>query len=250
MKKIIIDPGHGGTDPGAVYKGYLEKNFTFDISLSAANYLEHHYQAAKVYLTRKTDKTVTLNERSVFANDLDADLFVSVHVNAGGGTGFESFIYTNAGSKTGMIRKTIHDEVSDFFKQQGGFPDRGKKVANFSVIRNTKMPAVLLENLFIDNPKDIAQLLLPGFTEKLGVTIARGIVKALNLSAEPVIKPDQKPEPGPSPSTSSPAWQPEKEIERLMNTGLIVNKHLPTDAVNWGEFATVINRLLGKITQK
>ncbi|WP_027365333.1 N-acetylmuramoyl-L-alanine amidase [Desulfotruncus alcoholivorax] len=248
MNKIVIDPGHGGSDPGAVYKGYYEKNFTLEIAQSAVDFLEKIYDA-EIYLTRKADESSGLSERSVFANNLKADLFVSIHINAGGGTGFESYIYTNAGSKTKAIQNKIHDFLSQFYKSQG-FSDRGEKKANFSVLRNTKMPAVLLENLFIDNPKDLAQLLRPGFIQSLGVIIGEGIAKAADLTPKSITAPDQQPKPDPSPPAPAPTWKPEEEIERLKNEGLIANKHSPNDLVNWGEFAAVINRLLGKISNR
>lgn len=246
IKKVVIDPGHGGFDPGATYRGYYEKNFTLEIALLAADFLESNYEA-EIFLTRKTDKPVTLTDRSAFANNLKADLFVSIHINAGGGTGFESFIYTNAGSNTGIIQNKIHNVLSELFKPLG-FPDRGEKTANFSVIRNTKMPAVLLENLFIDNPKDLAQLLQSEFIQSLGVTIGKGIAKATGLIPKSITTPGQQPTHELPPPTPSPTWNPEDEIDRLMKAGLVANKHLPTDPVNWGEFATVLNRSLGKIS--
>lgn len=238
MAIIVLDPGHGGNDPGAVYNNYREKDFNLELALAVKTHLVNNYAAA-VYLTRDTDITVNLMARTGFVNNLGADVFISLHINAGGGTGFESFIFTGAPLNTQNIQRTIHSAVAGFY-QSLGFPDRGMKRANFAVLRNTGMPAVLLENLFIDNPKDLEQLLKPGFAYQLGPRIGLGIARALDLPA------GSSP---PSPEASPPQppqvnnWDPQAEIERLRQDGLVANEYSPSDPVNWGQFATVLNML-------
>jgi len=249
MKKIVIDPGHGGTDPGAINGKHYEKNYTLDISLKAAEHLKNNYQI-EVYLTRDSDKTVALMERSSYANRLNADLFVSVHVNAGGGSGFESYIYNSANLTIAQIQSKLHFIVANFYKALG-FKNRGMKKANFSVLRNPLMPAILLENLFIDNPKDLNQLLKHQFINELGKIIGTAIAETFSLTTKPQNNSGLTPSPinpGPTPGSEEPQaaaneWDPEAEIEQLRKDGLVVNKHNYKDPVNWGEFATVLNRL-------
>jgi len=178
MKKLVIDPGHGGKDPGAVSNGLKEKDLTLDISNRVASKLS--FYDVDVILTRTADRDLSLGERCSIANNHKADYFCSIHINAGGGTGFESFVYTNPSTRTNNIRNIIHDRVADYYKN-AGFMDRGKKRANFAVLRETNMPAVLLENLFIDNQKDAAQLKDDSFIDGLAGAIAAGLVVAFGL---------------------------------------------------------------------
>ena len=178
MKKIVIDPGHGGRDPGAAAFGLKEKDITLDIARRTRDALGA-YQA-EVILTRDGDIDLDLPARAAVANKLVADYFLSIHVNAGGGTGFESYVHIYAGEKSRAIRDVIHARVSDFYRS-AGFGDRGKKSANFAVLRLTNMPAVLLENLFIDQEKDAARLAEPDFRQGIADAIASGLVDALGL---------------------------------------------------------------------
>lgn len=179
MLKVVIDPGHGGKDPGAVHGKNYEKVFNLQIAAETARQLNNSYDAA-VYITRISDIYVGLNERAEYANDIKADYFISMHINAGGGTGFESYIYTNAGSSSHAYRDVLHDHVANYFKAKG-FPDRGKKKANFAVLRETSMPAILLENLFLDNSADLSFLTDYQLIRELGQVIAAGIARALKL---------------------------------------------------------------------
>lgn len=236
MLKIVLDPGHGGNDPGAA-NGYLyEKKITLTIATETARFLNERYAAA-VFLTRTSDVTVGLSERANFANNLKADYFVSLHVNAGGGTGFESYIHPRAGLTTQKYRDTMHNLVAGFYTANG-FPDRGKKKANFAVLRETTMPSILLENLFIDHPTDLAALKNPAFLKKLGEAIGGGIAQTLQLETKT---------PGDEAPGDSAGWDPAAEIERLRKDGLLVNDHDPRAPVTWGEFATVLNRLRDRL---
>jgi N-acetylmuramoyl-L-alanine amidase len=133
-----------------------------------------------VTLTRSFDASLGLDERCGIANNLGADYFCSLHTNSGGGTGFESFIHTSARSKTENIRDVLHDIVAGYYNI-AGFQDRGKKRADFAVLRNTVMPAVLLENFFIDNPADAVKLKDITFFDGLAGVIAEGLVAALGI---------------------------------------------------------------------
>src|SRR5699024_8057173 len=178
-KIIVIDPGHGGSDPGAVSNGLQEKVLTLDISKRTKKYLDNNYTGHIVHLTRTTDKYLTLSERARYANNKKAHLFVSMHINAGGGTGYETFIYSNVSntSSTGKMQSTVHAEANKQMK----VTDRGKKKANFAVLRETNMPAILPENLFIDRKEDAAKLKDSKFLDKVAKGHAIGIAKTLGL---------------------------------------------------------------------
>lgn len=171
MFKWFVDPGHGGRDSGAVGNGLQEKNVTLAIAKKIKSIAEREYEGVQVRLSRSSDVYLSLNERTRMANSWGADLFTSVHINAGGGTGFESFIYNgnySGKAQTDRVRSFVHDEIV----KQTGFRDRGKKQANFHVLRETRMTAHLTENGFIDNASDASKLKSDALLEK----IARGHV--------------------------------------------------------------------------
>ena len=191
MAKIVIDPGHGGTDPGATSGKNQEKNFNLAIALKVRDYLNTHYQA-QLLMTRTTDKTVSLRQRTNFANNNNADYFCSIHINAGGGTGWESFIYNGAVSEqTKRAQNTIHNKVVNVLSSKYNVRDRGKKRANFHVLRETRMPAILMENLFIDTTKDLNLLRNNAFISDLGQAIGEGVAEALSLKAKQPTDPGQ-----------------------------------------------------------
>src|SRR5699024_5026476 len=104
----------------------------------------------------------------------------SVHINAGGGTGFESYIHNSLSydSNTNSKRKVIHDEI---MKKLKGVTDRGMKKANFHVLRESKMSALLTENMFIDTKKDSNKLKDDQFINDIAQGHVNGIVKIFNL---------------------------------------------------------------------
>lgn len=178
MVKIYIDPGHGGTDPGAVGNGLQEKALTLAIGLKTRDILVNEFNNAEVRMSRTTDTTVSLSQRSADANAWGANYFVSIHINAGGGTGYEDFVYTGSGAPTTTYQNIMHEEIL----KQVDFSDRGKKQANFAVLRETNMPAILTENGFIDNVNDTNKLKQAAFIDRLARGHANGIARAFNLS--------------------------------------------------------------------
>ncbi|GEN30223.1 hypothetical protein HNQ35_000074 [Cerasibacillus quisquiliarum] len=180
MTKIYIDAGHGGSDPGAVGNGLREKDLTLMIAKHTQDYLKGYNCSVK--MSRTNDKTLSLAQRTNDANKWGADFFLSVHINAGGGTGYEDFIYNGVSntSKSAKLRNTIHSEISKVLTKYS-ITNRGKKKANFHVLRETKMPAVLTENLFIDRREDANLLKDDKFLKDIGQAHAKGIVKAFKL---------------------------------------------------------------------
>jgi len=195
MLKVVGDGGHGGRDPGACGNGIQEKNVNLVIVSRALDILEKNYQGVQVLNIRSGDQTMSLKQRSDKANSWGADFYISVHNNAGGGTGMETYRFPGAYASTVKKQSIIHNEVMSYLKGFG-VRDRGMKTANFHVLRETKMSAVLIECLFVDHPKDAALLKQTAVLHGIGDAIARGIAKAHGLK--------EKPKPTPKPSAPLP----------------------------------------------
>ncbi|WP_339292745.1 N-acetylmuramoyl-L-alanine amidase [Paenibacillus sp. FSL W8-0187] len=181
MRKVWIDAGHGGKDPGAVGNGLKEKDVVLVVSLGVKKKLERDYEGVKVLLSRSTDVFLELKERTDAANKAGADLLVSIHCNAGGGAGgFESFRYTNASTSSRSLQNVLHTEIMTALKPFGVI-DRGQKAANLHMVRESKMPAVLTENLFIDVAADAAKLKRQKVIDALIAGHVAGIAKYLGL---------------------------------------------------------------------
>jgi N-acetylmuramoyl-L-alanine amidase len=181
MKIIVLDPGHGGQDPGAVSKNLREKDVNLEIAKRVRIHLENEYEV-KVTLTREGDSTVSLEARSNLANAIKADYFCSIHHNAGGGTGFESYRYNGRiPNDTRIFQEIIHREVIKVITGKYNKRDRGIKTANFHVLRKTKMPSVLLEILFIDNESERALIQHDTFQADVSASIGEGLAKAMVL---------------------------------------------------------------------
>ncbi len=177
MSLIIIDPGHGGADPGAVANGLLEKDLNLGISLKLKELLTG--SGIPVRLTRESDQDLSLEARCDTANNWPADLFLSVHCNGSPdplAQGLEIFCHPGSAPGTRLAR-AIHQELL-----QLGRRDRGIKTAEFYVLKHTRRPAVLAECGFITNPGE-ADWLKSHLAEMAGA-LMRGIKKG--LSAEPL----------------------------------------------------------------
>jgi N-acetylmuramoyl-L-alanine amidase len=243
-KKIVIDPGHGGHDPGAEGFGLQEKNISLDIALKLREKLAHY---ADITMTRSSDVFISLSERAAIANRISADYFIAIHVNAGGGKGFESYTFTKGSAEGENIRSIVHKEVAAYY-QSNGFPDRGMKKADFAVLRGTKMPSVLLENLFIDTQADALKLKNSSFRAGVAQAIAGGMIKALNLQEQnqsPVPTPTPTPAPVPVP-VPPPHWAA-ADFARIQKAGLVNSAHDLDSTITWGEMSAVLARLLDKL---
>ena len=96
MKKIYLDAGHGGADLGAVASGLYEKDLVLAVQQYIISFLSTHYQGFSLCTTRTTDVFLSLNERVNKANAWGADVYLSIHINSGGETGYEDFIYSKS----------------------------------------------------------------------------------------------------------------------------------------------------------
>ena len=182
VPKIYIDPGHGGSDSGAAANGMVEKNITLDIARRARDILLANWNVS-VRMSRSTDVFRSLDFRTNDANSWGADLFVSIHINAGGGSGFESYVFPGAGARTLRLQDDVHAAVLSNMREIGSVINRGQKQENFHVLRETVMSAVLTENLFIDTTHDANLLRRDDFRQRTARGHARGIARFLGLIA-------------------------------------------------------------------
>lgn len=183
-KIIVLDAGHGGKDAGAVKGKLYEKDIVLKVVKLIKQYLEKTYTGATIKLTRSSDVFLSLSERARRANDLKASVFVSVHVNAGGGTGFESYKYPSSSSK---FQNAVHGRIKKVLEKRR-FTDRGKKSANLAVVRETRMPALLTELGFIDRDSDRKLLEDDAFLQEMAEAHGDGIADYLNLKKKSTVK--------------------------------------------------------------
>lgn len=173
---VVLDAGHGGSASGAVYEGIMEKDLTLPITLETARLLEE--RGCQVLLTRWTDSYVGLYERCDMANGTGADIFVSIHANASV-TNLEfqgTFTYYYPGSYWGEI---LADIVQAEVVKSAGSIDRGILTDNFVVLRETWMPAVLVETGFMSCPAELWRLCDPVYQKALAQGIANGVERYL-----------------------------------------------------------------------
>ncbi|MGE6261089.1 N-acetylmuramoyl-L-alanine amidase [Heyndrickxia sporothermodurans] len=177
MFKLFLDPGHGGSDPGAIGNGLQEKDVTLSISTKIRDILLNEYNDVSILMSRTGDTFPSLSDRTNAANAWGANYFLSIHINAGGGTGFESYVYPGVGAPTTTYQTAIHDEVM----KVNQLSDRGKKQSNLHVLRESNMPALLTENGFIDNANDAAKMKNATWIESVARGHVNGLAKAFNL---------------------------------------------------------------------
>lgn len=190
MKKVWIDAGHGGKDPGASGNGVVEKDIALRVAVDVAKRLEKDYEGVQCLLSRSTDVYLSLKERTDKANAAGTHLFISIHCNAGGGAGgFESFTYIGTkDAATAAFQDALHAEIMKHLKPFG-VRDRGQKKKDLHVCRESRMPAVLTENLFVDVAADAARLKRPEVIEAIIAGHVEGVAKYLKLQRKQVQQP-------------------------------------------------------------
>jgi N-acetylmuramoyl-L-alanine amidase len=172
---IIIDPGHGGSDPGAVANGLKEKDITLSVGLKVKSLFEG--TGFNIALTREKDVYVRLSDRVAFAKKMNGDVFVSIHVNSGGGTGTETFYYSPAATNPHVAKsKKLAQFIKDRLIEAWNLNDRGVKRGDLHVLRENNMPATLAELGFIDHKGDAAKLGSSYWQEKAAKAIYLGIL--------------------------------------------------------------------------
>ena len=218
VRRIVVDPGHGGRDYGApgYLKGVHEKNITLQIGKKLAAKLRKEL-GCEVILTRNSDRFLTLEERTAFANTKNADLFISIHTNANKDPrayGISTYILNLASDDearmvAAMENKTSTNNISDLetilfslmhntkihestrlaayvqeatvkrLKQRrySRVKDIGVKQAPFYVLLGAQMPAILVETSFISNPRECRRLANPKYQQRMVEGIVRGVKK-------------------------------------------------------------------------
>ena len=176
---IVVDAGHGGTDPGAVGCSIEEAAVVLDVALRLRTELEG--AGLRVALTRDVDEFVGLSARADFANSMSADGFVSIHSNSNSGTpatGTETWIANAAGDRSLSLATLLQAEMV----MTWGLRDRGVKRADFVVVRDTTMPAALTELAFTNNcTTDATRLASPDDRQAMAEAQARAILEWLGV---------------------------------------------------------------------
>ena len=155
IRKVFIDPGHGGTDPGASGNGLYEKEVVLSIAKKVGNILIS--KGFDVEFSRSTDTYVSLSDRAAQANAWDADLFVSIHCNSAtssSANGTECYTSPTANTST----KSLSKNMASALASKLALTNRGHKEANFAVLRLSNMPSILIETAFINNANDANKL--------------------------------------------------------------------------------------------
>lgn len=174
---VVIDPGHGGPDPGAIgIGGIQEKNIVLPISLDVAAVLAQ--QGIQVVLTRQDDRDVGLEPRVQLAEQVDATIFVSIHANAislsrPDVNGVETYYYS---SRAGLaLAQSIHQSLLQNLPTR----DRQVREARFYVLRRTSMPSALVEVGFVTGVEDAPRLADANYRRQVALAIAQGILRYL-----------------------------------------------------------------------
>lgn len=182
--KVFIGVGHGGSDPGAVANGVKEKDLNLSIALACKEMLAKH--GVTVKMSRSKDENDPIGDEVKECNAFAPDLAVDIHNNAGGGDGGEVF-YHHGGGKGRVLAENILAEIVKVGQNSRGAKIRknsqGKDYYGF--IRETSCPAVIVECAFVDNLTDLQILATESDRHKMGVAIAKGILKTLGVEIQP-----------------------------------------------------------------
>lgn len=181
--KVFLGVGHGGTDTGAMADGYREKDMTLVMALACQQELARH--GILVKMSRERDEDDPVMEEVRECNAYAPDLALDIHVNAGGGDGFEAY-YTLGGGKGKALAQNIEAEVKALGQNSRGCKTRAGSAGRdyYAFIRETACPAVIAEIGFIDNAKDRAAFDTTAEQQAFGRAYARGILKTLGVAAQ------------------------------------------------------------------
>jgi N-acetylmuramoyl-L-alanine amidase len=186
---IVIDPGHGGEDRGTtslVKPRYQEKQLTLTTAKLLQYYLKHLGYETK--LTRSDDTFIPVLERASMANEAKPALFVSVHYNSAPSSeahGIEIFYHRSENnSERSKASKTLATTILSQVVNTTQAKSRGVKTGNFAVIRETKMPAVLIEGGFLTNPEEMERIKNPQYIKQIAWGIAQGVDRYLTRTQQ------------------------------------------------------------------
>src|SRR5699024_10685266 len=188
-KKVVVnDAGHGGHDPGAQSGGVREKDLNLTVSKKVENLLKNNNYYT--VMTRRSDIFLELSERASIANNIKADIFVSIYTNSFNGltSGIETFSYDQKGKpknpilsnnanrllRSSALSSSIQNTLASSLNLNK-IENRGAKKANFHVLRETHVPAVLVEIGFVDHAAERKKLVNDAYQNKLSTAIVNGI---------------------------------------------------------------------------
>ena len=180
MKKVVLDPGHGGSDSGAIGGGYYEKTLNLEVAKLVAEKLTK--KNVYVYMTRSKDTTVSLEDRTNYSNEINPDIYVSIHTNStvqGDSYGLETHYYKD---DSYSLAQLIHSKfASEKNLKKWDTKDRGVIKSRFYVINHTEAPSVLIEMGFISNTQEREKLFTKDRQEQIANSIAEGILEYLKV---------------------------------------------------------------------
>ena len=174
-KIIVIDAGHGAHDPGTTYGEIKEKDLNLAISNEVVSVLKSDPNI-QVYATREDDTFFELQERVEFSNQIEPDLFISIHINSVSGNASASGTETYYTLSTDTRNKTFATMVQEALVKEFGTRNRGIKANNLYVTKYTDAPAILIEIGFLDNESDRTMMTSQGFENKCALTIYQCIL--------------------------------------------------------------------------
>ncbi|MBU5444332.1 N-acetylmuramoyl-L-alanine amidase [Paenibacillus sp. MSJ-34] len=196
--KIVLDAGHGPETPGKRAPDGSLREYQFNAAVARyTSELLAQYEGVETMFTFEDSRDVPLKERTNSANAWKADLFVSIHANAFGSGGWndargiETYVYTTKPAASVALANEVHRQLV----KQTGLYDRGVKTANFHVLRESNMPAILVECGFMTNRQEAELLKSDAFRRHCANAIADGIVARYSLQRKSGTKPDTKPSP-------------------------------------------------------
>lgn len=236
LRKVCLDYGHGGHDPGAVGNGLQEKDLTLAIGKKVKGIVESH--GIKVIETRDSDKYLSLTERANISNRNNADILVSLHVNSASDVNARGFeVWTTRGqTQDDKLADEIAREIKRTFPNVPFRADMTDgdldKESNFTVIAKAAAPACLVEMGFIVNKQD-AQMLRTE-QDKIAGSIARGILNYLGVK--------NNGDDGVTPENNTPSSWAKEAWEWAKNEGLLDGTR-PKDYLTREELAVVLKRL-------
>lgn len=231
---ICIDPGHGGYDPGALGKNGTKE---CDVALDVARELKKELESARlsVILTRERDEYISLTTRADIANKAGAQYFISIHLNSATNPtpkGSEAWIYPGAEPDKALAATLLNDVCQKLYTAS-----RGVKEEEFTVLKATTMPAVLMELLFISNPAEEEIANSATFAKTAATAIAKGLCSFLGISY------------GDTEHPSEEHWA-KKYLDKLVEKGIISSPEVWEDFDKpplKGQVLALINKLYDKI---
>lgn len=184
---VVLDPGHGGPAPGAHYFNTYEKTINFKILYEIGkDFFNSDPSKLKVYYTRETDVDVSLADRAAFAQQVGADLFVSLHMNANTNKSvYGTEVYysesNNKKNKAGLNSEILAKLFVNNLSSSLNTKNRGIRAARYTVVHKNTVPAVLIELGFMSNKDDFAKISDPGFQYKAAKVIYETLLQVFEL---------------------------------------------------------------------